>query len=131
MAAMSPNDLSRRAALAVPLGAAATASLGGCLAAAPAPGAPPSATLPEPERAVWRDAARGRDVPVLVRAPAGDGPAATVLISHGLGGSRDGLGYLGRALAQAGFLAIHLQHPGTDDGLWRWGDVLAVAAAAV
>lgn len=82
-------------------------------------------------RAVWRDARRGRDIPVLVREPAGDGPVPAVLVSHGLGGSRDGLGYLGRALAEAGFLAIHLQHPGTDDSLWRDGDRMAVAAAAL
>ncbi|UFN51270.1 acetylhydrolase [Roseomonas sp. OT10] len=89
-----------------------------------------AAAAPE-ARAVWHDARRARDIPVLIREPAGDGPAPTVLISHGLGGSRDGLGYLGRALAEAGFLAIHLQHPGTDDSLWRAGDRTAFAAAAL
>ncbi len=117
---MRHPDLSRRAALAVPLGASLVT------------GSPTGARAEnEPGRAVWRDAARGRDVPVLVRVPAGDGPAPAVLISHGLGGSREGLSYLGRALAAAGFVAIHLQHPGTDDQLWRGGGGAAMGAAAL
>jgi dienelactone hydrolase len=83
---------------------------------------------------IWHDPARGRDLPVRLRLPAAAGPAPAVLLSHGLGGSRDGLGYLGRALAEAGFVAVHLQHPGTDASLWRGGDPalagLALAAAA-
>jgi predicted dienelactone hydrolase len=67
----------------------------------------------------WHDAARGRTVPVLLRWPDAQGPVPTVVISHGLGGSREGLAYLGRALAQAGFLALHLQHPGSDSAIWQ------------
>ncbi|GAV35487.1 esterase [Roseomonas sp. TAS13] len=106
----------------------------GALAAAPllrpAPGeaAPPPPTESENH---WRDPARDREIPVLLRIPAGRGPFPTVLLSHGLGGSRHGLAYLGGALARAGFLAIHLQHPGSDDSLWRHGgDRMALAAAA-
>ncbi|MFT8244098.1 alpha/beta hydrolase family protein [Roseomonas sp. BN140053] len=111
------GTITRRAALAAPVALVATAA-----AAAPGP----------EQRVVWRDAARNRDIPVLIREPAGSEPAPAVLISHGLGGSRDGLGYLGRALAEAGFLAIHLQHVGSDDSLWRGGgDRLALAAAAL
>jgi len=69
--------------------------------------------------AMWRDARRDRTLPVLVRLPEQDAPAPAVLISHGLGGSRAGLGYLGRACAGAGFVAIHLQHPGTDAAVWQ------------
>src|SRR4051812_19485771 len=39
----------------------------------------------------WHDAARNRTLPVRLRLPRGTGPAPAVLISHGLGGSRDGL----------------------------------------
>lgn len=81
----------------------------------------------------WHDAARGRDLPVRLRLPAGRaGPAPLVLVSHGLGGSREGLGYLGRALASAGFAALHVQHPGSDAALWQGrGDAgTALAAAA-
>ncbi len=83
-------------------------------------------------RATWRDPARGRDIPVLLRLPDVSGARGAVLISHGLGGSRDGLGYLGRALAGAGWIAVHLQHPGTDSAVWQGvadrGTALAAAA---
>jgi predicted dienelactone hydrolase len=81
-------------------------------------------------RTIWRDAARARDIPVLIREPAGAGPAPAVLISHGLGGSREGLAYLGGALAEGGYLAVHLQHPGSDDSLWRGGADRMVGLAA-
>jgi predicted dienelactone hydrolase len=81
-------------------------------------------------RTTWRDAARARDIPVLIREPAGAGPAPAVLISHGLGGSREGLAYLGGALAEGGYLAVHLQHPGSDDSLWRGGADRMVGLAA-
>lgn len=81
----------------------------------------------------WRDGARNRDLPVLVRLPEGGGPVPVVLLSPGLGGTRRGLGYLGRSLAESGFAVVHVQHPGTDDSLWRGGGGanagLAMAAA--
>jgi predicted dienelactone hydrolase len=80
----------------------------------------------------WHDPARDRSLPVRLRLPAGTGPAPAILLSHGLGGSRDGLGYLGRALAAAGFVAVHLQHPGTDSALWQGrADAFMAMAAAV
>jgi predicted dienelactone hydrolase len=84
------------------------------------------------ERATWRDDARRRDVPVLLRLPAAPGPRPLVILSHGLGGSREGLGYLGRGLAAAGFVALHLQHAGSDEAVWRDApDGRAALAAAV
>jgi len=72
------------------------------------------------ERQSWTDPARRRSLPVLLRWPeVAGGPVPLVLVSHGLGGSREGLAYLGEALAEAGIAALHLQHPGTDDSLWR------------
>lgn len=88
-----------------------------------------SAASPAEARGVWRDPSRDRDVPVLLRTPAGRGPFPAVLVSHGLGGSREGLAYLGRALAEAGFLAVHLQHPGTDIALWQSGTAGLMAGA--
>ncbi|MBX6744950.1 MAG: acetylhydrolase, partial [Acetobacteraceae bacterium] len=80
----------------------------------------------------WTDPARNRALPVRLRLPQGQGPAPAVLLSHGLGGSRDGLGYLGRVLAEAGFVVLHLQHPGTDSTLWQGRmDVGAALMAAV
>jgi len=95
----------------------------------------PARAATEPRRETWRDGARGRDLPVLVRLPEARGPRPAVILSHGLGGSREGLAYLGTALADAGFVAIHLQHPGSDDAVWRGvaqrGPALAAAALDV
>ncbi len=98
------------------------------LAAALAGSARPAGAAPL--RATWRDTARGRDIPVLVRLPDAPGPRGTVLLSHGLGGSREGLGYLGQAFAQAGWIAIHLQHPGTDIAVWQGSAERGMALAA-
>lgn len=105
------------------------------LAVLAAAGAAPQRARATVLRIAWHDAARGREIPVLLRLPEAPGPRPTVLLSHGLGGSREGLAYLGRGLAEAGFLAIHLQHPGTDEALWRGqaerGPALAAAALDV
>ena len=74
----------------------------------------------EPVRTTeWVDHARRRRIPVLIRTPQDGGPAPLVLVSHGLGGSREGLAYLGRALAGAGYAVIHLQHAGSDAAIWQ------------
>ncbi|HWL80574.1 MAG TPA: acetylhydrolase [Roseomonas sp.] len=87
----------------------------------------------EAERQDWTDPARDRTLPVLLRWPdEAGGPVPLVLVSHGLGGSREGLAYLGEALAASGFAALHIQHPGTDDSLWRGaGDRRLSFAAAI
>lgn len=93
--------------------------------------ATPALAAASPLRESWRDATRDRTLPVLLRLPAEGSPAPLVLVSHGLGGSREGLAYLGEALAEAGFAALHVQHPGTDESLLRGADrQLAFAAAA-
>jgi predicted dienelactone hydrolase len=89
------------------------------LAAAAAAALPRTAHAAIPES--WADTARRRNVPVLLRLPPGNqaAPAPAVVVSHGLGGSRHGLAYLGTALAEAGFVAIHVQHVGTDTAIWQ------------
>ena len=65
----------------------------------------------------WLDAARQRQVPVKLRWPdasAYPGQRPVVLFSHGLGGTRDGGAVWGEAWAAAGFVVLHLQHPGSD-----------------
>jgi predicted dienelactone hydrolase len=104
-----PAGLSRRALLGSPL----------LLAQAPAP-----------VRTTWRDAARGRDLPILFR-PAARGPAPCVILSHGLGGSRDGLSWLGEALTEAGYAALQLQHPGSDAATLAAPDRQGAVAAAL
>ena len=67
----------------------------------------------------WRDTKRNRDVPVRIRMPSGDGPFPILLISHGLGGSRRGIGYLAEAARNAGWYCVNLQHAGSDEALWK------------
>jgi predicted dienelactone hydrolase len=62
----------------------------------------------------WNDAARGRALPVRLRWPGTPWRVPAVVFSHGLGGTRDAMGYLGQALRDAGFACVHLQHPGSD-----------------
>ncbi len=74
---------------------------------------------------VVHDLERERDVPVLVHLPAPGAtrtaatPAPVVLFSHGLGGSRHGSAYLGRHWAARGYVCVFLQHPGSDDAIWK------------
>ena len=69
----------------------------------------------------WRDAARNRALPVLVRWPSGSGPWPLIVYSHGLGGSREGGDAWGQAWQAAGFVVLHLQHPGSDIEVLRNG----------
>lgn len=70
---------------------------------------------------VWHDTARLRDIPLLVRWPAGDAACPVVLYSHGLGGSREGGDAWGRAWVEAGIAVLHLQHAGSDSALLAGG----------
>eukprot|EP00752_Nemacystus_decipiens_P015005 g13361.t1 len=66
------------------------------------------------------DEERGRAVPIKVYVPAirgGDWPV--VLVSHGLGGSRHGLSYLGKHWASHGYVCVHMQHLGSDESVWK------------
>jgi predicted dienelactone hydrolase len=69
----------------------------------------------------WTDTARGRTLPLRVRWPDGAGPWPLLLFSHGLGGSREGADVWGEAWREAGFVVIHLQHPGSDTKVWLQG----------
>jgi len=68
---------------------------------------------------VVRDAARARNIPVLIYLPSDTKPAPVVLFSHGLGGNRTGSAYFGQHLAKSGYVGVFLQHPGSDDSVWR------------
>jgi predicted dienelactone hydrolase len=69
--------------------------------------------MPVPEKAMWTDTARSRDIPTLVRWPQ-DKAQGVVIYSHGLGGKKEGGDVWGKAWAAAGFVVVHLQHPGSD-----------------
>lgn len=75
-------------------------------------GVPPlDLTVPDPNRE--------RAVALRVYLPHSPNVAPVVLFSHGLGGSRAGSAYLGQHWAARGYVAVFLQHPGSDDAVWR------------
>jgi len=65
------------------------------------------------------DTRRGRLIPIRVYLPDGTAPAPVVLFSHGLGGSRTGSAYLGQHWAARGYVAVYVQHPGSDESVWK------------
>lgn len=67
----------------------------------------------------WTDPARKRTIPIKIYQPKSAGPWPVVIFSHGLGGSREAAGYFGEAMAENGYLSMHLQHPGSDSTLWQ------------
>lgn len=120
------------------LALAAAIALGAC-ASRPGPGARELSARAEPSPAVaaalagdrsagehavdvrdfdWTDDARGRTVPVRLYLPRGAKRVPLVVFSHGLGGSRYGYSHLGRYWAAHGIAALHLQHAGSDRGIW-------------
>ena len=74
---------------------------------------------PAPLDLTVRDLKRNRDIPVRVFFPANRTPAPVVLFSHGLGGTRNGNRFLGEHWAARGYVVVFLQHPGSDDSVWR------------
>jgi predicted dienelactone hydrolase len=67
---------------------------------------------------VVRDEGRSRDIPVRVYLPVAAEKAPVVLFSHGLGGSRENSPYLGEHWSARGYVAVFLQHAGSDDAVW-------------
>lgn len=67
----------------------------------------------------WKDRSRDRNVPLKVRVPDGADTVPLVIFSHGLGGSREGGKAWGEHWSAHGYLVIHVQHPGSDEALWR------------
>lgn len=62
----------------------------------------------------------GRTIPLRLYLPARlSAPAPVVLFSHGLGGSREGNAYCGEHWAARGYVAVFLQHPGSDTAVWE------------
>jgi len=91
------------------------------IAAEPAyePLAVPNDRLPEPRDMVVKDEQRSREIPIRVYLPVASLASPVVLFSHGLGGSREGNAYMGKHWAARGYVVVFLQHPGSDDSVWR------------
>ena len=77
----------------------------------------------------WTDAARDRTLPMRVRWPDGEDACGAIVHSHGLGGSREGGDAWGGAWRDAGFLVMHVQHPGSDSQAFRDGGMGALREA--
>jgi predicted dienelactone hydrolase len=69
--------------------------------------------------AIWRDAARNRDLPVRIRLPEHGSNIPLVLFSPGLGGSITGGSLWAKAWVARGLAVIHLEHPGSDAAVYR------------
>lgn len=75
------------------------------------------------------DGERNRDLPIRVFLPESSSPAAVILFSHGLGGTRDTCTYLGDHWSRRGYAVVFVQHPGSDDSVWKGLPVRDVMAA--
>lgn len=74
---------------------------------------------PEYKDFTIRDEKRSRDLPIRVFLPTTTEKAPVILFSHGLGGGRTMYGYLGERWSARGYIVVHLQHPGSDDSVWK------------
>lgn len=59
------------------------------------------------------------EVPVRVYLPPSVAKAPVILFSHGLGGSRENNRFLGEHWAKRGYVAVFLQHAGSDSSVWE------------
>jgi len=66
-----------------------------------------------------KDAGRDRTLPIRVYLPGSEKPAPVIIFSHGLGGSRDNNPYLGNHWAKRGYAVVFVQHPGSDEHVWK------------
>ena len=77
--------------------------------------------LPKAVQLASQSASQSASQPAAPNAPAASTKLPLVVFSHGLGGSRLGYAHFGRHFAQNGFIALHVQHPGSDRAVWSGG----------
>jgi len=75
----------------------------------------------------WVDTSRNRRVPARLYWPnvASSGRVPLIVFSHGMGGTRNGYTYLATKWAAHGIASLHVQHTGSDSGVW-FGNPLGV-----
>lgn len=96
--------------------------------------AAPSAAPVEERLLSLRDISRARDIPVKLYLPADHPRPPVIILSTGLGATCRHYAYLARHWAGRGYAVFVLQHPGSDDAIFRkpWSDPFwAVMRAAV
>ena len=69
--------------------------------------------------AVWYDSARHRAIPVKVCFPRSAEKSPVILFSHGIGSSIESCAYLANAWTSYGFVCVLVQHPGSDENIWK------------
>lgn len=79
----------------------------------------PGGSLAAPADFTVHDAKRERDLPIRIYLPAEPKPAPVVIFSHGLGGSRENNPYLGKHWSARGYAVVVVQHPGSDESVWK------------
>lgn len=65
------------------------------------------------------DSKNHRTLPIRAYFPESKSPAPVILFSHGLGGSCDNNQYLGNHWARRGYEVVFVQHPGSDESVWK------------
>lgn len=83
------------------------------------PLAVPSSFRAESIELVAKHEKLSREVPLRVDLPIEKTPAPVVFFSHGLGGSREVNHFMGNHWAGRGYVAVFLQHPGSDTSVWQ------------
>jgi predicted dienelactone hydrolase len=74
--------------------------------------------------------ADGKTATVRVHHPAtATTPCPVVIFSHGLAGSREGYGFLGKRWAEHGYVSIHPDHPGSDTAAFKGKPLAEIAPA--
>ena len=68
---------------------------------------------------VVKDKKRDRTIPTKIYLPGTEASASLVLFSHGLGGSKNNNTYLGNHWAKRGYVAVFMQHAGSDEAVWK------------
>ncbi|MGL4594436.1 MAG: alpha/beta hydrolase family protein [Thermoguttaceae bacterium] len=73
------------------------------------------------QNVTWYDSSRRRTIPARIFWPrtSGDEKCPVIIFSHGLGGSIENCSYLGSAWASRGFVVVLVQHPGSDENVWK------------
>jgi predicted dienelactone hydrolase len=69
--------------------------------------------------AIWCDSTRNRAIPVKMYFPCTVEKAPIILFSHGIGASIESCDYLARTWTAHGFVCVIIQHPGSDENIWK------------
>ena len=69
--------------------------------------------------AVWYDSARNRSIPVRIYLPRQAEKAPVIIFSHGIGASIESCAYLANVWSAKGFACVLIQHPGSDENIWK------------